>query len=189
MQQTGEYRIAASAGAVWRALNDPDVLVRCIEGCQSMTRTADDAFAATIKAKIGPLSAMFVAEVKLADLDAPRSYTLEASVKGGAAGFGKGAAKVALSEEVGATLLRYEVVGNVGGKLAQVGQRLIDGAARKMTDDFFLKFSEIVAPPEAIAEAPALPAGGLLARVLAAICALWSMLRGPKADKKAEEQA
>ncbi len=146
MRQTGEYRIGADIDAVWRALNDADVLSRCIDGCQSMTKVGDDAFAATVKAKVGPLSATFTAEVQLADLDPPHAYTLKASVKGGAAGFGKGEAKVSLSEDAGATLLRYAVEGNVGGKLAQVGQRLIDGAARKMADDFFAKFGEIVAP-------------------------------------------
>ncbi|MFI4976850.1 MAG: CoxG family protein [Caulobacterales bacterium] len=146
MQQAGEYRIGAPIDAVWRALNDPDVLARCIDGCEAMTKVGDDAFAATVKAKVGPLSATFTGEIKLTDLNPPRSYTLEGSVKGGAAGFGKGTAKVSLSEDGAATLLRYEVEGSVGGKLAQVGQRLIDGAARKMADDFFASFGEIVAP-------------------------------------------
>jgi uncharacterized protein len=197
MQQAGEYRIAAPAETVWSALNDPEILARCIEGCQSMTRTADDAFAATVKAKIGPLSAVFTAEVKLADIDPPRSYTLEASVKGGAAGFGKGAAKVALSEDGGATLLRYEVEGNVGGKLAQVGQRLIDGAARKMADDFFSKFSEIVAPTPSAADVPAEATkpknrSWLLAPVLLALAAIggvWAMLLGRRKNKRTEGQA
>ena len=146
MQQSGEYRICASAEQVWRALNDPEVLAQCIEGCQSMTRTGDDGFTAVVKAKVGPVSATFTAEVTLADLNPPHSYSLQASAKGAAAGFGKGVAKVALTPEAGGTLLRYEVEGNVGGKLAQVGQRLIDGTARKMADDFFAKFGELVAP-------------------------------------------
>jgi carbon monoxide dehydrogenase subunit G len=161
MQQSGEYRIGAPIDAVWRALNDPDVLARSIDGCQSLERVGDDAFKATVKAKVGPLSATFTGDVKLADLNPPHSYTLQASAKGGAAGFGKGTAKVALSEDGDATVLRYEVEGSVGGKLAQVGQRLIDGAARKMADDFFAAFGEIVAPgasektPAAPAEEPA----------------------------------
>ena len=146
MQQTGEFRIAAPREAVWRALNDPDVLIQCIDGCQSMTRVADDAFAARIKAKIGPVSATFDADLTLADQDPPAAYTLHASVKGGAAGFGKGIARVRLTEEAGVTSLRYEVEGNVGGKLAQVGSRLIDGTARKMAADFFGRLGEIVAP-------------------------------------------
>ncbi|NJN50644.1 MAG: carbon monoxide dehydrogenase subunit G [Gammaproteobacteria bacterium] len=148
MQQTGEYRIGAPRIAVWAALNDPEVLARCIEGCQSMTRTADDAFEAVIKAKVGPVSATFTAQLGLTDLIAPDSYTLNAAVKGGAAGFGKGVARVSLTAEGDATLLRYEVEGSVGGKLAQVGQRLVDAAARKMADDFFSKFGNEVAPGE-----------------------------------------
>jgi uncharacterized protein len=146
MQQSGEYRIDAPVSAVWRALNDPQVLARCIDGCQSMERTADDAFRATVKAKVGPVSALFTADVTLVDVVPPCAYSLQASVKGGPAGFGKGTAKVALAEDAGATLLRYDVAGSVGGKLAQVGQRLIDAATRKMADDFFAAFAEAVAP-------------------------------------------
>lgn len=146
MQQSGEYRIGASLDGVWCALNDPEILAQCIEGCQSMSRTAENAFSASVKAKIGPVSAVFVAEVSLADIIAPTSYTLQASVKGGAAGFAKGSAKVTLSPDGDTTVLRYEIDGNVGGKLAQIGQRLIEGAARQRADDFFIRFSEIVAP-------------------------------------------
>lgn len=169
MQQTGEYRIGAAADAVWDALNDPEILSQCIEGCQSMTRTGDDAFAAVVKARIGPLSATFNADIKLADLNPPTSYTLEGSVKGGAAGFGKGTAKVTLTPDGDVTVLSYVVEGNVGGKLAQVGQRLIDAGARKMADDFFAKFSELVAPtPQAAPDAPAKAPSGLVTAILAA---------------------
>lgn len=156
VQQTGEYRIAAARGKVWLALNDPEVLAQCIEGCQSMTKVADDAYTTSIKAKVGPVSATFNADLNLSDLNPPSSYTLNGSVKGGAAGFGKGAAHVSLIEDGDATILRYQVDASVGGKLAQVGSRLIDGAARKMADDFFRKFSEVVAPGkvEQIAAAP-----------------------------------
>jgi carbon monoxide dehydrogenase subunit G len=146
MQQSGEYRLGAPRTAVWEALNDPDVLARCIEGCQSMTRTAENAYAASVKAKIGPVSATFQADLSLTDLSPPASYTLVANVKGGAAGFGKGTARVNLTPDGDGTLLRYEVQGSVGGKLAQVGQRLVDAAARKMADDFFGKFGDEVAP-------------------------------------------
>ncbi len=146
MQQTGEYRIEATREKVWLALNDPQVLAQCIEGCQSMTKVADDAFTTSVKAKVGPVSATFGADLKLTDLDPPSGYTLNASVKGGAAGFGKGTARVSLADDGGVTILRYQVEGNVGGKLAQVGSRLIDGTARKMADDFFRKFGEVVAP-------------------------------------------
>ena len=153
MRQSGEYRVGATREAVWRALNDPDILAQCIEGCESFVRSGDNAFQATVRAKIGPLSAVFAGEVELADLDPPNSYTLKGSVKGGAAGFGKGQAKVALTDDGGVTLLHYEVDGSVGGKLAQVGQRLIDGAARKMADGFFTRFAELVDPTAA--ETPA----------------------------------
>jgi carbon monoxide dehydrogenase subunit G len=146
MQQSGEYRIGAPVGAVWTALNDPDVLARCIDGCQSMTRTGPDAFQAVVKAKVGPVSATFTADIALADQDPPTSYTIQANVKAGPAGFGKGAAKVRLDAEGGETLLRYEVEGSVGGKLAQIGQRLIEGTARKMADGFFARFAAAVAP-------------------------------------------
>lgn len=146
MQQTGEFRIAAAREAVWRALNDPDVLKHCIDGCQDMAKIGDDAYTATVKAKVGPVSATFGIELKLGDLNPPSSYTLNGAVKGGAAGFGKGVARVDLADDGGATVLRYEVEGSVGGKLAQVGSRLIDAAARKMADDFFRRFGEIVAP-------------------------------------------
>ena len=155
MQQSGEYRIGAPRAAVWAALNDPEILSRCIEGCESMTRVGDDAFNAVVRARIGPVSAAFNAEVKLADLDPPNAYTLQGSVKGGVAGFGRGTARVTLTDDGAGTILRYDVDGNVGGKLAQVGQRLIDGAARKMADDFFAAFSEIVAPTPADAAGPA----------------------------------
>ena len=152
MQQTGEYRIAAARETVWRALNDPQILARCIDGCQSMTKVADDAFTTSIKAKVGPVSATFGADLQLTDIEAPNGYTLNASVKGGAAGFGKGAARVALADDGGGvTILRYQVDGSVGGKLAQIGSRLIDGTARKMADDFFRKFGEAVAPGGVVA--------------------------------------
>lgn len=162
MRQAGEQRIGATRQRVWDALNDPEVLARSIEGCEAMSRVSDDAFKARVKARIGPLSATFDADINLADLDPPNGYRLEASAKGGPAGFGKGTASVALAEDGDATLLRYEVEGSVGGKLAQVGQRLIDAAARKMADDFFARFSEIVAPsPSGPASEPAAaPAAG-----------------------------
>jgi len=157
VQQTGEFRIAASRETVWRSLNDPEVLRACIDGCQTMTKRSDDAFSASVKAKIGPVAATFNAELELTDVDPPAGYVLHAAVKGGAAGFAKGTARVRLLEDGTATLLRYEVDGNVGGKLAQVGSRLIDAAARKMAEDFFGRFGETVAPggTEQIAKAGA----------------------------------
>jgi carbon monoxide dehydrogenase subunit G len=161
VQQTGEYRIAAARETVWRALNDPQVLARCIDGCQSMTKVADDVFTTSIKAKVGPVSATFGADLRLMDVDAPNGYTLNVSVKGGPAGFGKGAARVTLvDDDDGTTVLRYAVDGSVGGKLAQIGSRLIDGAARKMADDFFRKFGEAVTPGGVVAPVPVEAAGG-----------------------------
>jgi len=144
VEQTGEYRIAAGLETVWRGLNDPEILSRCIDGCQSMEQAGDNEFVASVKAKIGPVSATFQALLNLEDVNPPTSYTLLANVKGGAAGFGKGTANVELREEGSATLLSYQVKASVGGKLAQVGSRLIDGAARKMADDFFVAFGEQV---------------------------------------------
>lgn len=163
MEQTGEYRIQAGLNEVWAGLNDPEILARCIDGCQSMEKVSDERFDASVKAKIGPVSATFQAALELTDVNPPSSYTLNANVKGGAAGFGKGTAVVNLAEDeatAGATLLRYQVKGNVGGKLAQVGSRLIDGAARKMADDFFAAFGEEVsgeAPVSTVAAAAGEP--------------------------------
>lgn len=182
MKQSGEHRIAAPADAVWLALNDPDLLSQCIEGCQSMTRTADNAFAAVVRAKIGALSGVFAADLRLVDLDPPDAYTLEASVKGGAAGFAKGTARVSLTQEGRETLLRYEAEGNVGGKLAEVGQRLIDAHAHRMAEDFFARFGEAVThagTAAAIKRAPARRPNLLAPMVIAvaAFAALFALLR------------
>ena len=146
MDQAGEYAIAARREDVWTALNDPDVLGQCIDGCQEVTKVDEEHFDVKVKAKIGPVSAVFQAALELKNLVPPESYTIEGSVKGGAAGFGKGKADVTLSEEGETTVLRYSVNASVGGKLAQIGSRLVDGAMRKMADDFFAAFSERLAP-------------------------------------------
>jgi len=163
VEQTGEYRIAAPREQVWAALNDPAVLARCIDGCQSMERVGDDRFDAAVKAKVGPVSALFNAEIRLEDVQAPIAYTLNAQVKGGAAGFARGSARVELEAAGADTLLRYKVNANVGGKLAQIGSRLIDAAARKMADDFFGAFGRELGGAEAVsaeASAAAAPAPG-----------------------------
>ncbi|HLZ83679.1 MAG TPA: carbon monoxide dehydrogenase subunit G [Caulobacteraceae bacterium] len=194
MKQSGEHRIGAPADAVWLALNDPDVLSLCIDGCQSLTRSGDDAFAATVRRRIGELNAVFIADVKLADVDPPNAYTLEASVRGGAAGFAHGVARVSLIEEGRETLLRYDVEGTVGGKLAEVGPRLIDADARRMADDFFARFGDVVthAGSAPAARAPARP--NLLAPALvaaAAIAALFAVLwwRRPAAPTQTQKTA
>lgn len=153
MEQSGEYRIAASRETVWAALNDPDVLARCLDGCQSMEKIADDRFRARVKARVGPVNATFDVDLTLEDIQPPQSYTINGSVKGGPAGFARGAARVNLVDEGQATLLQYAVEASIGGKLAQVGSRLIDGTARKMADDFFARFREVVEQADAAAPA------------------------------------
>jgi hypothetical protein len=141
MQLTGEYRIPLPREAVWRALNDPEVLKASIPGCESLEPAGENGYAATVIAKVGPVKAKFQGAVTLSDLDPPNGYTISGEGKGGAAGFAKGGAKVRLEADGAETLLRYEVDANVGGKLAQLGSRLIDGAAKKLSDEFFAKFS------------------------------------------------
>ena len=141
VEQSGEKRIAQPRERVWRALNDPQVLARCVDGCKSMTLVGDGEFEAEIGAKVGPVKATFEAAIALRDVIEPESYRLDVEVKGGAAGFAKGSALVSLEEVPGdageETLLTYRVSGNIGGKLAQVGSRLVDAAARKMASRFF----------------------------------------------------
>ena len=156
MQMTGQYRIEAPREKVWEALNDVEVLRVCIPGVEEIEKTSDTSFTAKVRAKVGPVSARFAGNVTLSDLDPPHGYTISGEGKGGAAGFAKGGAKVRLEEDGAATLLNYDVDAQVGGKLAQIGSRLIDGTAKKMADDFFARFAETVggAPAEAPTEAP-----------------------------------
>ena len=152
MQMTGQYRIEAPRERVWESLNDVEVLRACIPGVEEIEKTSDTAFAAKVKAKVGPVSARFAGEVTLSDLDPPNGYTIKGEGKGGAAGFAKGGAKVRLSDDGDATLLVYDVDAQVGGKLAQIGSRLIDGTAKKMADDFFSRFAAHVAGSAAAAQ-------------------------------------
>ena len=142
MKQVGDYKILAHREAVWEALNDPDILCSCIPGCESVEKMDETHFDISLKAKVGPVNAKMQVQVELTDLVPPESYIIRGGAKGGAAGFAKGAASVKLIEEEGGTRLFYEVDANVGGKLAQVGSRLIDGAARKIADGFFSKFAQ-----------------------------------------------
>jgi uncharacterized protein len=144
MDLAGEYRIEASRDAVWQALNDPDVLKQCIPGCQEIEKESDTAFNARVKSKIGPVSATFKGKVTLSELDPPNGYTISGEGQGGVAGFAKGGARVTLEEDGTATTLRYTADGQVGGKLAQVGARLVEGTAKKVADDFFTRFNELV---------------------------------------------
>jgi carbon monoxide dehydrogenase subunit G len=155
MNLTGEHRIEASRQAVWAALNDPEILKQAIPGCEQLEKTSDNEFTATVKAKVGPVSAKFTGVVRLSDLDPPNGYTIAGEGKGGAAGFAKGGAKVRLSDDNGATMLHYDVEAQVGGKLAQIGSRLIDGTARKLAGEFFDNFAAaVVGSPPAAGHAP-----------------------------------
>lgn len=161
MDMTGERRISAPRHVVWDALNDPEVLKASIPGCQALERLSDTAMKATAAVKIGPISARFSGNVQLSDLDPPNGCRISGEGQGGAAGFAKGGAKVDLDEDGSDTLLRYEVHAQVGGKLAQLGARLIDASAKQMADQFFDRFGARLAPPAEqpeSAEAPAVTA-------------------------------
>ena len=140
MDISGEFTIPAARERVWAALNDPEVLARCIPGCEEMSRTGENAFDARMMAKIGPVKARFETSIELSDINAPHSYTISGQGKGGPAGFGKGAARVVLEEQGEETILRYSADLQVGGKLAQIGSRLVGGAAKKIANDFFSRF-------------------------------------------------
>jgi len=141
MDMTGEHTIRAPRQAVWAALNDPEVLKQSIAGCEELNKTSDTEFQAQVTAKVGPVKAKFGGKVTLSDLDPPNGYTISGEGSGGAAGFAKGGAKVHLEDAPDGTLLKYEVHAQIGGKLAQIGSRLVDGAARKMADEFFASFA------------------------------------------------
>jgi carbon monoxide dehydrogenase subunit G len=145
----GEERIAAPIAKVWAALNDPEVLKQSIPGCQSLEKKSDTELAATVVLKIGPIKATFQGEVTLSNLDPPRSYTIQGEGKGGIAGFAKGGADVTLAEDgADATVLRYAAKADVGGKIAQLGSRLIDSTSRKLAGQFFSTFGEKVGGTE-----------------------------------------
>lgn len=144
MEIKGQYFVPASREKVWEALNDPDVLRACIPGCDELEQTSPTSFEAKVTAKVGPVRAKFAGEVELTDIVAPESYRISGQGKGGAAGFAKGGARVALAEKDGGTDLTYDVDVVVGGKLAQIGARFIDSTASKMADQFFTKFVEVV---------------------------------------------
>jgi carbon monoxide dehydrogenase subunit G len=156
MDLTGEYRIAAPRTVVWKALNDPEILQAAIPGCESLEKVSDTEMTAKVAIKIGPVSAKFAGKVTLSDLDPPRGYRITGEGQGGAAGFARGTAQVTLEEDGGATVLRYTADASVGGKVAQIGSRLVQGAAQKTANEFFSRFSELVADSDAARnEAPA----------------------------------
>ncbi len=151
MDMTGERRIAAPRGKVWDALNDPAILKLSIPGCDSLEKQADATLKASAAVKIGPISARFTGAVKLSELDPPNGYTISGEGQGGVAGFANGGAKVRLADDGDGTLLSYQVHAQVGGKIAQLGARLIDASAKQMADAFFDRFSAQVAPPAELA--------------------------------------
>ncbi|HUF87610.1 MAG TPA: carbon monoxide dehydrogenase subunit G [Thermohalobaculum sp.] len=148
MQLQGQRSIKASRDVVWKALNEPEVLKECIPGCEELERTSDTTFEGKVKQKIGPVNARFTVLVELSDIVEAQSYRISGEGKGGAAGFAKGGAAVTLEDEGDGTLLSYDAEAKVGGKLAQLGSRLVDGYARKMSDAFFDRFKEAVEPPD-----------------------------------------
>jgi len=167
MELSGDHRIAASRQAVWNALNDPQVLKACIPGCESLTRDGDNAFDAIVQAKVGPVRAKFSGRVELSNIRPPESYTITGEGKGGTAGMAKGGADVVLEEDGDGTVLRYTVNADVGGKLAQIGSRLVKSAANKQAREFFSRFGDIVTgavpltqaiAPEAVGAAAGAPA-------------------------------
>ena len=145
MEMRGEELVPASQSDVWAALNDPEVLKACVPGCETIDRLSDTEYQVRMVARVGPVSAKFKGKLALSDLNPPHSYALAFEGQGGAAGFGKGSAKVRLSAEHQHTKLSYDVKASVGGKLAQIGSRLIDAAAKKIADDFFRAFNDKVA--------------------------------------------
>jgi carbon monoxide dehydrogenase subunit G len=146
INMSGEVVLPADKARVWAMLNDPNVLKVCIPGCETFERDGDNAFRAVTMVKVGPVSARFKGKVSLTDIDAPNSYKISGEGEGGVAGFAKGGAAVRLAEaDGGGTRLAYDVEANVGGKIAQLGSRLIDSVAKKNADAFFAKFAQAVA--------------------------------------------
>jgi len=180
MEMTGEQFIALPQQRVWEALNDPNVLKACIPGCESVEKVSATEYKLAMTAAIGPVKARFAGKLLLSDLDPPHSYSLAFEGSGGAAGFGKGGSQVRLVAEAGGTRLSYTAKASVGGKLAQVGSRLIDGVAKKMAEDFFTRFNQTLVPSQPSA-APAAARGiphwvWVTAALLAAIVlALWAL--------------
>lgn len=149
MDMSGEYRIRATKQSVWDALNDPETLKASIPGCQNVEKVSDNEMTATVVAKVGPVKATFKGKVTLSDLDPPHGYTITGEGQGGPVGFGKGSATVRLVEEGDETVLSYTASAQVGGKLAQIGQRLVDSTAKSMASQFFTSFAKAVGGPAA----------------------------------------
>ncbi len=140
MDLQGEATIPAPPHEVWGALQDPEILKNCITGCQEMERISETQYQSKVRAKVGPVRATFSATIQMVDIDEPHSYTLQVEAMGGAAGFGRGSAQISLEDQGASTRLKYLVSGNVGGKLAQIGSRLITGVSNTMATQFFKNF-------------------------------------------------
>ena len=149
MTMQGEVALPADRATVWAALNDPEVLKACIPGCQELTKVSDTEFQAVAKIAVGPVKATFRGGVNLTDLDPPNGYTISGEGQGGIAGWAKGGAKVRLEDAEGGTRLVYDVEAQIGGKIAQLGGRLINGVAKKYADDFFSNFARLLSPAQA----------------------------------------
>jgi carbon monoxide dehydrogenase subunit G len=149
MTMSGEYQLAVPRETVWEKLNDAETLKACIPGCETLDKLSDTEFQAVAVTKIGPVKARFKGKVTLSDLDPPNGYKISGQGDGGVAGFATGGATVKLEPKDGGTLLSYAVEAQIGGKLAQLGQRLVNGAAKKLADDFFQKFVASVSSPSA----------------------------------------
>ena len=158
MEMTGDQLIPLAQNDVWRGLNDPEVLKQCIAGCETVEKTAENEYRIALTAAVGPVKAKFTGKLALSDLDPPNSYSIAFEGSGGAAGFAKGSAQVKLATEGSATRLNYSAKANIGGKLAQIGSRLVDGVAQKMAGDFFDKFNKVMG--ESTGAAPAAPQAG-----------------------------
>jgi carbon monoxide dehydrogenase subunit G len=181
MEMTGEQLIPVPQQRVWEGLNDPEVLKACIPGCDTIERISDTEYRVAMTAAVGPVKAKFNGKLLLADLNPPNSYTLSFEGSGGAAGFGKGGAQVALAPEGASTKLSYKATAQVGGKLAQVGSRLIDGVAKKMADEFFQRVNLRLAGPAPAREAAIIvekgpwltPVWVFIAAFVAAFIIIW----------------
>jgi carbon monoxide dehydrogenase subunit G len=181
MEMSATRLVPAEPGEVWQALNDPEALKACIPGCESFTRETDTQWTAVVAAKVGPVSARFTGSIELADVVPPTSYTLHFKGQGGAAGFATGEARVALSPAGGGeTTLAYTAKAQVGGKLAQIGSRLVDGVAAKLADDFFDRFCARFAPPPAAVAAagphppePHFPRWLIVAAIAGLVATAW----------------
>ncbi|MBV1699878.1 MAG: carbon monoxide dehydrogenase subunit G [Hyphomicrobiales bacterium] len=149
MTMNGEYQLPVPQQTVWEKLNDAAILKACIPGCEQLDKLSDTEMQAVATVKIGPVKAKFKGKVILSDLDPPKGYKISGQGDGGIAGFASGGATVKLEPKNGGTLLTYVVEAQIGGKLAQLGQRLVNGAAKKLADDFFQKFAAAVGPPAA----------------------------------------